>query len=83
MSIQEEKAPFIAKAEQDPYSQAIMEVVEELASNIEQQIHFQALKLEPHQLYYLEGSLWAYKSILAMPEAAKKHLIELEEEKKA
>jgi len=80
MSLIEENANFLSKLSEDPYSDALMEVIKERKALIENQIYTLAYKIKPEQLYHLEGQLFAIKRILEIPDEAKNILNTLNEE---
>jgi hypothetical protein len=74
-----ENAKFLAKLTDDPYSEALMSVIKIRVDMVEEQIHRLGFKLEPHQIYHLEGQLFALKEIIKIPELAADELEALEE----
>jgi hypothetical protein len=74
-----ENANFLAKITEDPYSEAMMEVIKTRERMLIDQIHRLNIKLEPHQLYHLEGQLFALREVIKVPDLAREELEGLEE----
>jgi len=75
---EERLAHYLAKAEEDPYSQAIIEVAKEGIKVIQSNLmHVQAHQVSTETLYHWLGQLHALERIRSLPEVAKEHLASL------
>jgi uncharacterized Rmd1/YagE family protein len=85
MLIEEQQfAHYLAKAEEDPYSQAIMDIAKVRIKMITDELQSKnTLKMKETTIYHLLGQLFALNEILELPKMAQEHLDSLPEEEEA
>jgi len=84
MLVEEEKlAHYLAKAQEDPYSSAILEIVDKRIEAVQQILSSKAaLNFEATQVFHYLGQLQAYQGIRDLPIHALEYLDALPEEEK-
>lgn len=72
---EERNAHYLSKAREDPYSLAILEVAKARLDMVDIKIKDrQAINLEPNQVYYYLGMIFALEQIVKLPELAQELL---------
>jgi len=78
---EEKLSHYLIKAEEDPYSEAILQVAQiRMDMIVEQLKSANAINLQPTQLMHYVGQLFALQQIVLLPLQAKEHLDSLPNE---
>lgn len=75
-----ENATFLAKILEDPYSEALMQVIKLRIELLEDLIHHKSYGITSNNLYHLLGQLFALKEVVRIPELAREELDALPDE---